>query len=152
MQEQLMTNPDMMQNMMKQQLTGLVPQVGFVMLTVRSISSGCFDMLYLPAADSYGCICKLLFLWIYHGQSTLPSVTIIPTHAPGEALLQMSQLSCLVHSQLAKAMIAMSWVSCAARHRSSIPGCVILHQPFLLHAVVVWIAGSHEFNVQRGYH
>ena len=26
-QEQLMTNPDMMQNMMKQQLTGLVPQV-----------------------------------------------------------------------------------------------------------------------------
>ena len=27
MQEQLMTNPDMMQNMMKQQLTGLVPQV-----------------------------------------------------------------------------------------------------------------------------
>ena len=30
MQEQLMTNPDMMQNMMKQQLTGLVPQVGFV--------------------------------------------------------------------------------------------------------------------------
>ena len=31
-QEQLMTNPDMMQNMMKQQLTGLIPQVIQTML------------------------------------------------------------------------------------------------------------------------
>lgn len=34
MQEMMMTNPDMMQGMMKQQLSGLVPQVGAVHVCV----------------------------------------------------------------------------------------------------------------------
>lgn len=34
MQEMMMTNPDMMQGMMKQQMSGLVPQVGAVHVCV----------------------------------------------------------------------------------------------------------------------
>lgn len=87
MQEQLMTNPDMMQNMMKQQLTGLVPQVGFELLNLHynTIHGTAVPHLLMPGADSYGCLCKLFFLGFHNGQSSFPFITIIQTHAPGLA-------------------------------------------------------------------
>ena len=83
-QEQLMANPDMMQNMMKQQLTGLVPQV-------RCFDSWCIQHKtvmqhrYFPhaAADCYGSFCKLFLFRLHHGQDPFPTVPFLPTHASG---------------------------------------------------------------------
>ena len=87
-----MTNPDLMQNMMKQQLTGLVPQVNkFVPVDSKCVlqQMSCSEVLegfwlYTRfAADCNGSFCKLLLLRIHHGQNSLSSIAFVPSHASG---------------------------------------------------------------------
>lgn len=108
-QEQLMTNPDMMQNMMKQQLTGLVPQASWHpahepcdFWTCLPCSGVCISDKHVMlirasaypnnaaggATDRHGSICQLFLLWVHHGQDSFPIIAIFQTHASGGNLLQ----------------------------------------------------------------
>lgn len=93
-----MNNPDMMMNMMKQNLGGFIPQVctvccsAYLLLWLRILTcvsvatvsaaslTVCMDT---PPADPHGNLRQLLLLWLHPGQNPFSAQPFFPLDASG---------------------------------------------------------------------
>ena len=107
-QEQMMSNPDMMTDMMKKNFSGIVPQVRLntELLSMLRPSSHVPPISLLGSrglrgapflfADCHGRICELLLQRIYIGESAIPPQPILPHHAAGPSFPVLLSIVCFV--------------------------------------------------------